>query len=205
MWAHVFNPNWTGQGQSWPRQLWPQIAGKLIIFFLWPIPAKTSSGSFGTSDMTSKIMFWHPCWRIFVRRLAAASSAAPPLPPGFTAYTDHPSKGEVPPGRGSQYGMAPVKNSNQFLVAGLVECGGGGFSVGPALSLFLSGQQAPNRSGEFSKTGGIYSAVTHHTRYSLPRPGYFNLDLIGLSLLVRKWGLLLPHPVYDAVRGSRSN
>ncbi len=26
----TFNPNWTGWGQSWPRRLWPQIAGKLI-------------------------------------------------------------------------------------------------------------------------------------------------------------------------------
>jgi hypothetical protein len=110
----------------------------------------------------------------------------PPLPPGFTAYTDHPSEGEVPLGRGPQYGAAPVINSNQFPVAGRVECGGRGFSVGPALSLFLSGQQAPHRSGEFSETGGLYSAVTHHTRHSLQRPASFNLDLIGWPLLVRK-------------------
>jgi hypothetical protein len=48
----------------------------------------------------------------------------PPFPPGFTAYKDHPSTEEVPPGRGPQSGAAPVKNSNQFLVAGRVECGG---------------------------------------------------------------------------------
>ncbi len=34
---------------------------------------------------------------------------------------------------------------------------------------------------EFSKTGGLYSAVTHHTRYSLRRPGSFNLESSVLS------------------------
>jgi hypothetical protein len=47
----------------------------------------------------------------------------PPLPPGFTAYTDHPSTGEAPPGRGPQFGAAQVKNSNQFPVADRIECG----------------------------------------------------------------------------------
>jgi hypothetical protein len=28
----LFNPNWNGWYQSWPRQLWPQIAGKLIKY-----------------------------------------------------------------------------------------------------------------------------------------------------------------------------
>ncbi len=150
--------------------------------------------------------FWRPFWRIFVRSQATASSAAPPpLQPGFTANTDHPSEGEVPPGRGPQYGAAPVINTNQFPVAGRVECGGGGFSVGLALSLFLSGQQALHRAGEFSKTGSLYSVITHHTRHSLRRPGSFNLDLFGQLLLVRKWGLLLPHPVCDTARESRSN
>jgi hypothetical protein len=52
------------------------------------------------------------------------SAAPPPLPPGFTANTDHPSEGEVLLGSGLQYGAAPVINSNQFPVAGHVECGG---------------------------------------------------------------------------------
>jgi hypothetical protein len=63
--------------------------------------------------------------RFFVRNPAAASPAKPPpLLPGFTVYTDHLSAGEVLPGRGPQSGAAPVKNSNQFPVAGRVECGG---------------------------------------------------------------------------------
>jgi hypothetical protein len=32
-----------------------------------------------------------------------------PLPTGFTAITDHPSTGEVPPGRVPQCGAAPIK------------------------------------------------------------------------------------------------
>jgi hypothetical protein len=34
------------------------------------------------------------------------------------------------------------------------------------------------------ETASLYSAVTHHTRDSLLRPGSFNLDLIGRLLLV---------------------
>ncbi len=66
----------------------------------------------------------------------------PPLPLSFTAITDHLRLGEVPPGSGPQYGVAPVKNSIQFPVAGHVECGGGAGSQLGALSLFLTGQQA---------------------------------------------------------------
>ncbi len=128
----------------------------------------------------------------------------PPLPLGFTAITDHLRPGEVPPGSGPQYGAAPVKNSNQFPVAGRIECGGRRvLSWARSLSL-LTGQQALLQSGEFSETGSLYTVVTHHTHYSLRRPGSFNLDLIGLSLWVKKWGLVLPHPVYDLTRGSRS-
>ncbi len=158
--------------------------------------------------------FWHDLkkWRFDINFDVFSSEVGPrrplPNPPlllGFTAITDHLRPGEVLPGSGPQYSAAPVKNSNHFPVAGRVECGGGGFSVGRALSLFLNGQQAPHQSGELSETGGLYSAVTHHTHYSLRRPGSFNLELIGLSLLVKKWGLVLPHPVYDAARRSRSN
>jgi hypothetical protein len=81
--------------------------------------------------------------------------------------------------------------------------GGGGFSVGPDLWLFLSGPLATHWSGQVPKTCGLYSAVTHHTRYSLHGPGSFNLDLMSLLLLVRKWGLVLSHPVCDMPRGSR--
>ncbi len=48
----------------------------------------------------------------------------PPLPLGFTAITDPLKEGEVPPGSGSQFGAAPVKNSSQFPVEGRIECGG---------------------------------------------------------------------------------
>jgi hypothetical protein len=114
-----------------------------------------------------------------------ASTAEPPLPLGFTAITYHLRRGEVPPGSGPQYGAAPVKNSNQFPVEGRVECGGRR-ALSWAHSLSLSNWTAGAASiwGIF-QTGGLYSGVTHHTSYSLQRPGSFNLDLIGLSLLVK--------------------
>jgi hypothetical protein len=43
-----------------------------------------------------------------------------------TAITDHLSGGEVPPGRGPLGSAAPVNIPKQFLVPGLVECGGRG-------------------------------------------------------------------------------
>jgi hypothetical protein len=78
--------------------------------------------------------FWHDLktWRFDVHFGVFSSEVRPwhplphppPVPPGFTAHTDHPSEGEVPPGHGLQYGAAPVKNSDQFPFTGRVECGG---------------------------------------------------------------------------------
>ncbi len=92
---------------------------------------------------------------------------------------------EVPPGIGPQSGAAPVNIPISFRSWAVESVGGGGFTVRPVLSLFLSGPLAPHRSGHVPETGSLYSAVTHHSRYSLHRLGSFNLDLIGGQLLVR--------------------
>ncbi len=177
----LFNPNWTGRGQSWPRWLWPQITGKLIKYFIFCFLTYSCRNVFRIF-----LNFWHDLkkWRLNVHFdvfssevLPRRSLPNPPLPPGFTVYTDHLRPGEVPPGGSS-------KKFQSVSGPGRVECGGGGFSVGRALSLFLSGQQAPHRSGHVPETAGLYSSVTHHTRDSLRRPGSFNLDLIGRPLLV---------------------
>ncbi len=76
-----FNPNWTRRGQSWPCQLWPQIAGKLIkyfIFFLYLFLQKRLPDLFELLTWPQKMMFWHLFWCISVRSKAAESSAAPP-------------------------------------------------------------------------------------------------------------------------------
>ncbi len=52
------------------------------------------------------------------------------------------------------------------------------------------------------KSGRLYSPLTHNTCKALHVPGSSYLDLVGLWLLVRKWGPILPHPVRDAPRGS---
>jgi hypothetical protein len=76
------------------------------------------------------------------------------------------------------------QHSNQFPVTGRVECGGGGFVVGP-LSLSLSKWTlVAHRSGHVLETASLHSAVTHHTYSSLRKPGSLNLDLIGQPLLV---------------------
>ncbi len=80
------------------------------FFFLWPIPAETSSKSFSTSDMTSKnnnltsiLTFFH---QKFCHIATLPSSL---LLTSFTAITDHLSAREVPPGHGPQCGAVPIK------------------------------------------------------------------------------------------------
>ncbi len=147
--------------------------------------------------------FWRPFWRIFVRSRAVASPAKPPpfrsvlLLITWGREKSHRAVVRSTVRRQSKFQSVSGRGPRRVW-------GEAGSQLG-ALSLFLTEQQAPHRSRELSKTSGLYSAVTHHTHYSLRRPGSFNLDLIGLSLLVNKWGLVLPHPVYEAARGSRSN
>ncbi len=153
------------------------------------------------------MMFWQTFWLIFVRSPVPAPPCRPPppLPLGFTAITDHPRAGEARPGYGPKSGVAPVWIPIGFRSRAVKSAGGGWFTVGPGLTLFLSGLLAPHRSGHVPETGSLYSTITHHTQYSFRGPGSFNLDLIGLLLLVRKWGLVLPHPVRDLPRGSQFN
>jgi hypothetical protein len=92
-----------------------------------------------------------------------ATLLAPTLPLGFSAITDHPKLGEVPPGCGLQSGPVPVWGSNQFPVRGHVECGGGMFSVGPALLLFVCGSLAPHLSWQVPETGKFHGAMTYHS------------------------------------------
>ncbi len=51
--------NWIGWGQNWPCWLWPQIAGKLITYFIFqkiPFPEEHLAKSLFTYNKTSK---WH--------------------------------------------------------------------------------------------------------------------------------------------------
>jgi hypothetical protein len=155
----AINPNWTGWGQSWPRRLWPQITGKLIQYFVlfFTYSCRNVFRIF--------LNFWHDLknWRLDVHFDVFSSEVRlrRPLP-------------NPPPSARFYFVYRPHRVG-----------GGGGSSVGPALLLFLSVQQAPHQSGEFPETGGLYSAVTHHTRHPLLRPGSLNLYLIGRPLLVR--------------------
>ncbi len=107
----AFNPNSTGQGQSWPRQLWRQIPDKILGFFYLTFSCKNVFQIF--------FNFWHDVKKqhfdvhfdvFFVRRSVVSLLCHHPLlPTGFTAITDHLSVGEVPPGRGLQCSAAPLK------------------------------------------------------------------------------------------------
>ncbi len=135
-------------------------------------------------------IFWSKVWP----RCHPADPADSAL---FYCYYRPLRAGEVWLGCGPQSGAASVWIPIGFRSWTVESAGGGGFADGPGLSLFLNGPLAPHQSGYVPETGGLYSAVTHHTHYTVRGLGSFNLDLIGLPLLVREWGLVLPHPVRD--------
>ncbi len=70
----VFNPNSTGQGQSWPRQLWHQIPDKILIYqiFLFDLfLQKRLQNLFELLTWRQKTTFWHPFWCFFIRSSVA--------------------------------------------------------------------------------------------------------------------------------------
>ncbi len=145
--AGVFNPNCTRQGQSWSHQLWCQILDKCnrfikkYLFLLQHLP-----NLFELLTRRQHSMFW----RIFVTSLAVAP---PCWPPGFTAITDHPWVGYSP-----QSSAVPVRIPISFRSQAVQSVGGSGFSVGRAISFFLSRQLALHRSGKNSQN---HKALLH--------------------------------------------
>jgi hypothetical protein len=70
-----------------------------------PIPSEMSSESYRTSDMMSKNDVLMYILMYFCQRSGGGST----LLLSFTAITDHPSAGEVPPGYGPQSNAVPVR------------------------------------------------------------------------------------------------
>ncbi len=152
--------------------------------------------------ITSKNEVWHTFWHIFVRRLTVPPPPCRPPPSARFHCSWPPERGRSPARLWFAVQCSASHDSNQCLVPGSVECGGWQvFSC--ARSLFLNGPLAPHWSGQVPETGSLYSVVTHHTCSPHQEPGSFNLDLISVLLLVRKWGPTLPHLVCDTPCGSR--
>jgi hypothetical protein len=80
----------------------------------------------------------------------------PPLPLVFTAITDHPRAGKVPPGCGPQSIVEPVNIPVSFRSRAEQSEGGCVFSVRRALSLCLSALMLPHCSGQISKAAVLY-------------------------------------------------
>ncbi len=129
-------------------------------------------------------------WRIFVRSLAAVPLCWPPPSAWFYCYYRPPEVGRSPAGLWSVVWRGASLNTEWLLVLGCGECRGwrvrsrawslavSKWSVGAAMNW------------QVCETGRLYSAVIHHTRSTLHVPGSSYLDIVGLSLLVRKWGPL---------------
>ncbi len=123
-----------------------------------------------TFDKTSKNDGLTSILTYFYQKSGRGVLCRTPPPSGRFYCIYRPSeRGRSPAGLWSSVRAEPVKNSNQFPAAGRIECGGRQV-LSWARSLTLSKWTAgAHRSGEFSETGGLYSVVTHHTRYSLRR------------------------------------
>ncbi len=99
--------------------------------------------------------------------------ATPPSPPSarFYCYCRPPENGRSGDGLWYTVRCGASQDSNQFLVRGHTECGVCGFSVGPALLLFLSGLIALHRSEQIAKTIALYYSPSKYC-------GRYILDLV---------------------------
>jgi hypothetical protein len=124
-----------------------------------PIPSEMSSESYRTSDMMSKNDVLMYILMYFCQRSGGGST----LLLSFTAITDHPSAGEVPPGYGPQSNAVPVRIPIIFWSLASQSAGGGRFPVWPALPpLFLSGQLALHSSRHISETVALYYTLSKY-------------------------------------------
>ncbi len=155
------NPTCTGQGQSRPPQFWRQIPNKLPvldfkikntfscrnvfpIFFNFRQDIK--------NDVLTSILMY--CQKSGLS--TTLQTPPPPLLLSFTAITDPLGAGEVSLGCGPQSGVVPVNIPVSFWSWATLSSRGGGFSVAPALLLFLSGQLEPHRSWQIPETVLLY-------------------------------------------------
>jgi hypothetical protein len=113
-----------------------------------PVPAEKPFKSFWTSDMTSEddILMY------FLMYFCHNSSHSATLL-SFTAITDHPRVGEVPPGCGQVRRQSKLQSVSG---PGLCTVRGGGFLGGHTLSLFLSVLILLHHSGQISETAALY-------------------------------------------------
>jgi hypothetical protein len=148
------NPRCTGQGQSWPFQIWRLIPDKILIYRIYKENTYSCKNVFWIflnfrQDVENYILTYY-CQKSG----HVVTLLTPPLLLGFTAITDHPRVGEVR--LWSAVWCGASQHSIQFLVLSCAECAGDGFWVGPALLLFLSGQLGPHRSRQIPETIVLY-------------------------------------------------
>jgi hypothetical protein len=108
--------------------------------------------------MTSKNDVLMSILTFFLQKFCRDATLLPSLlPTGFTAITDHPSAGEVPPGHGAQCGAAPIKFQS-------VSCPGprrvrrvADSQSGRSLALSQWTYKLPHRSGQIPETAALYT------------------------------------------------
>ncbi len=117
------------------RQLWCQIPDKILIY--WICFKLTYSCRNVLQIFLSflkwhqKMTFWHPFWHFFVRSSVTERLCHPPCFQPVLLLLQTTWAREK-----SQWAMVHSQHSDQFLVLGHVECGGGKFSGGPVSRSF---------------------------------------------------------------------
>ncbi len=130
------------------------------FLFIWPIPAETSCKSFWTSDTTSTNDVLTSILTFFRQKLGREDILpTPPLPLSFTVNTDHLMAGEVAPGRGPQWGAAPVNIPISFCRGPRRVWGVAGSQSGPLSLSFLLYSWRHTVLGKFPKP---QRSMTHY-------------------------------------------
>jgi hypothetical protein len=157
----MFNPNCTGQGQSCSRQLWREIADKILmyrIFFKILYSYRNIFQTFLNFRHDLKNYVLTSIWCFFSKVQSRSNPVDPP--PSLVllliqiTWAWEKSRWVHDP--------APVNISASFWSQAVQSAGGGWFSVGPALLLFLTCQLTPHWCGQIPETIALYDTLSKY-------------------------------------------
>jgi hypothetical protein len=116
------NPNWTGWGQSWPRRLWPQIAGKLIVpdsksRNIPEVVLAPDSWGFGDLEGVGQLGEGWGKWGQFTSNLRPRWTI--PVTAGGCQVSERGHKGET---KGSQQGEGKSKGNWAMYICNHIVC-----------------------------------------------------------------------------------
>jgi hypothetical protein len=155
---HALNPICTWRGQSWPRQLRCQIPDKILMYLIPNkiYPCVNVFQIFVNFWLVLKKSHFDVIFFVFSSEFLLRRRPADP-PFCLVLMLLQTTRGWEKSHQAVV--CSPVQRQSipvSFLPLISAECRGGGFSVGPALLLFLSVLMLPHCSGQISETRALY-------------------------------------------------